>query len=130
MSVELQPEALQEQTEWEAPPTEPEWTYLESRVHLQEVEVFLGVHQKLHGSSRGILHSLGQLHRLLPHGPPRVWVQEGTGARRRTRSLGSVQSFRFYTYLGFNVRMSSEEVQKYIVVLLFQTSCWLYNVCT
>ena len=51
--------------------------HLQPSVHLQEVEVLVGVDQELHGAGGGVLHRLGQLHRLLPHGPAGVRVQEG-----------------------------------------------------
>lgn len=50
--------------------------YLESRVHFQEVKVLLGVHEELHSSSGGVLHSLSQSHSLLSHRSASLLVQK------------------------------------------------------
>ena len=60
--------------------------HLQSGVHLKEVEVLRGVHQELHCAGWGVLHSLGQRHRLLPHGPTRLGVQKRT-VRKGVRSI-------------------------------------------
>ena len=54
--------------------------HLQPRVHLQEVEVPLGVTQELHGASTVVANGLGQLHRLLSHGCSGAGVQEGRGS--------------------------------------------------
>ncbi len=53
-------------------------TDLKSCVHLKEVKVLLRVNKEFHSPSRGILHSLSQLHCLLAHRPPRHRVKEST----------------------------------------------------
>ena len=50
--------------------------YLQPGVHLQEVEVLLGVHQKLDGPRRGVSDVLGQTHGLGAHGGAGGGVQE------------------------------------------------------
>lgn len=57
-------------------------TDLKTCVHLQKVEVFLWIHQELYSTSRGVLHSSGQLDCLLPHRPPGCWVKESAAENR------------------------------------------------
>jgi hypothetical protein len=42
--------------------------YLQTGVHLQEVEALVFADHKLHRTGRLVFHRLGQLHRLLAHG--------------------------------------------------------------
>ena len=54
--------------------------HLQTRVHLQEVEVLMLVAQKLHGTRRAVVHGLRHHARLLAHRSTRLLVQQ---TRRR-----------------------------------------------
>ena len=49
---------------------------LQAGVHLQEIEVALGIDDELDGAGRLVLHRLGERDRLLAHRAPRLLVQE------------------------------------------------------
>lgn len=73
--------------------------YLESCVHFQEVKVLLGVHEKFHRSSRGILHSLSQSHSLLSHCSASLLVQKDATNTQTLSSNASGDLLWAYTKL-------------------------------